>query len=98
MHHRAAHTEDAGLGVDRDLHVPVLVALLLGGDEVLAPVLDPLDRAAHRQRGGGERAILGIEAALRPEAAADVGRDDAQLMVGPVHQVEQHALVAMRPL
>ena len=67
--------------VDRDLHVPVLVALLLGGEEVLAPVLDPFDRPAQRQRRRGERAVFGIEAALRAEAAADVGRDDAQLVV-----------------
>jgi hypothetical protein len=98
VHHGAAHAEDARLGVHRNFDVPILVALLLGGEEILAPVLDPFDRAAQRHRGCGERAIFGIEAALRPEAAADVGRDDAQLVVGPVHQVEQHALVAMRPL
>ena len=84
--------------VDRDLDVPVLVALLLGGDEVLLAVLDPLERPAQQHGGGGERAVLGVEAALRPEAAADVGGDDAQLVVRPVEQVEQHALVAVRPL
>src|SRR5262249_30279893 len=92
---RAAHTENTRLGVDRDLDVPVLVALLLCGEKVLVPVLDPLDRAAHGEGRGGERAILGVEAALRPEAAADVRRDDAQLMIRPFQQVEQHALVAV---
>ena len=98
MRERAAHAQDARLGVDRDLDVPVLVALLLGREKILVPVLDPFDRAAHGERRGGKRAIFGIEAALWPEAAADVRRDDAQLMIRPFHQIEQHALVPVRPL
>ncbi len=98
MHERAAHAEDLRVAVDRDLHVPILVALLLGGEEILAPVLDPFDRPLQRERRGGKRAVFGIEAALRAEAAADVGRDDAQLMIRPVHEIEQHLLVPVRPL
>ena len=40
----AAQREHAAVGVDRHLHVPVLVALVIGGDEILAAVLDPFQR------------------------------------------------------
>ena len=42
--------EDAALGIDRGAHAMVLLARMIGGDQVLAPVLDPFHRAAEPQR------------------------------------------------
>ena len=47
------------------------------GDELLAPVLDPAHRAAEAAREPAEADLLGQQDALVAEAAADVGRDDA---------------------
>ena len=74
---RAAHTENLAVGVERDLGVPVLIALLRRRDEMLAAVLDPFDRLVERDRGDRDRGLFGIEDELRPKAAADIGRGDA---------------------
>jgi len=44
-----------------------------GVGEMLAPVLDPFDRALHELGGRDHGDVLGIDAELRPKAAADVG-------------------------
>ena len=41
---RPRSAEDARIGIDRELEVPELVALLVGAEEILAPVLDPFHR------------------------------------------------------
>ena len=68
----APHPEQASVAVRRDLHVPVLVAFLDRGEEVLAPVLDPLDRLAEQERGGDGRRLVGVEDVLAAESAAHV--------------------------
>ena len=74
----AAHAEHAAVVVGRDLEVPDLVALLRGGEEMLAPVLDPFDRAAAACIAASAIASSsGIDAGLRPEPAADLRRDHA---------------------
>jgi hypothetical protein len=54
----------------------VLAAVRAGG-EVLAPILDPAQRMAELQRRPGESDFLAQQNALVAEAAADIGRDDA---------------------
>ena len=98
MDQLAANAEDLRIPVDRDFQVPILVSLLLRRQKVLLPVLDPFNRAPQQHRGRGERAVFGIKTALGSEPAADVGRDDAQLMVRPIQQVQQNTLMAMRAL
>ena len=78
MEELSAHAKDARFRIDGDLEIPILVALLHGGHEVLAPVLDPFQRTLEQLRRGRHRDILGIDAQLRPEAAADIGRCHAQ--------------------
>ena len=57
-----------------------LAALLVGGHQVLAPVLRPLDRPAEAERRPRDEDLFGIEEHdLRPEAAAHVGRDHLHL-------------------
>jgi len=46
VEHLPAHREQAAVIVERNLEVPILVALLDGGEEMLAPVLDSRDRPA----------------------------------------------------
>ena len=89
MDHLAAHAEQAAVVVEGDLEVPILVALLDGGEKMLAPVLDPFDRPPQQQARGGERHLLRIHHELGAEAAADVGRHHAQLVLVEPQQHHQ---------
>ena len=91
--------QDPAVLAHADLHVVDLLALVGGADEVLAPVLGPLDR--HPEVAGGERDedLLGIELDdLDAEAAADVGGDDVDLLDVHVEQAAQPAADAGRGL
>ena len=78
MQQAPADAEDFCLGIERDLQRPVLVALLRRIGEMLAPILDPLDRAAGEARSRDDRDVFRIDAELRAKTAADVGRRDTQ--------------------
>ena len=60
----------------------VEVARERGGRQILDPVLDPLHRPAGDDRGDDRADIAGIGADLVAEAAADIGRDDVDLVLG----------------
>ena len=60
------------LRVDRGADAVDLVARMVGGDEMLAPVLDPLDRPAEAERGERHEHVLRVELAADAEAAADM--------------------------
>ena len=95
----AAHAEQPSRIVERDLEVPVLVALLHGGEEMLAPVLDPFDRPVQPQCGRGQHHLLRVHHELGAEAAADVGRHHAHLvLVAPQqrHQKGPHLVGELR--
>ena len=77
MDHGSTHPADRAIGIERGLDFPVLVALLGAGGEMLAPVLDPLDRPAEQQRGKRDGDLLGIGDELGPEPAADRRRHHA---------------------
>ena len=77
MNQPAADTQEPGIGVDRDLDRPVLVPFLGGVGEVLAPILDPFDRAPEQLGGRDHRDVFGVHAKLGTEATADIGRNDA---------------------
>ena len=64
--------EDAAFCVDGRAHLVRLLARMIGGDQVLAPVLDPLDRRFELQRGGANQHVLRIKFAADAEAAADM--------------------------
>src|SRR3546814_2251856 len=86
----AANAADSARPVDGGRGLPILVALLMGGDEMLAPVLDPFDRAAERHRDRRNEDVLGIGLHLRPEAAADVRSDDAHLVRRQLHHLGEN--------
>ena len=71
--------EQAGIRVERGAHRVALVARMRGGEEVLVPVLDPGKPAAQAPRQPHEHDVLREELHLLAEAAADIGRDDAQI-------------------
>src|SRR5262249_31408082 len=73
MDQSAADAEKLAVRVYRDIERPVLVALLGGVREVLAPVLDPFDWALEELGCRHHRDVLGIDAELGTEAAADIG-------------------------
>ena len=78
---------DATCGVERDLGVMDLAALLVRTDEVLPAVLRPLHVATQSQRGIREEDLLRVEDHdLRAEAAADVGRLQVELIRGQAEQ------------
>ena len=78
---RATHAEDRSLAVERNLELPLLIALLDRAQKVLAAVLDPFDRAAEQAGGERHHHLLGIDQVLGAEAATDIGRDNPQLLV-----------------
>ena len=93
-----AHADDFGVGVNRDFHIPVLIALLMRGQKILAPVFDPFHRPTQQCSGGGDVDVLRVKRALGAEAAADIGRHHADLMVTKTEHFHHAALDAMRAL
>src|SRR5262249_24283614 len=49
------------VAVERDLHGVALLVLLVAGEEVLEPVLDPLDGAAQPAREPADQRVLRVE-------------------------------------
>jgi len=88
-----AQAGDRAVAPGGDLHVLDVVAPVGGGHVVLAPALHELDRAGQPLGGpGGDRHVR-IEEDLGTEAAADLGRDHPQLMLGdPQHEGGQQDL------
>src|SRR5262249_19379102 len=56
--------------IDASADTIMLFAGMIGGDEMFAPILDPLHRAAEPKRGDTGDAVFGIKFAAPPEAAA----------------------------
>jgi Arc/MetJ family transcription regulator len=79
--HMHAQAGDLAVLGRRDLRRHVIVAGEGGGGEVLHPVLDPFHRLAGDDGRDGRADIAGIGADLVAEAAADVGRDDVDLVL-----------------
>ncbi len=78
------------LGVEGELGVADVIAAVRVGGERLAALARPLDGAADPARGPGDEQLLGVVEDLRAEAAADVGRDHPQLVLGHVQRERGH--------
>jgi hypothetical protein len=74
--------EDLAVPAQRHLALEVDVAREPGGDEVAGLVLDPLHRALEQDRGQDRADVAGVDRHLVAEAAADVGRDDPDHLLG----------------
>ena len=70
--------EEAAVGVERQFGMGEMIARLVVGNEALRARADPAHRPPQPPRRPGDDALFGVELALVAEAAADIGRDDAQ--------------------
>ena len=84
------------LGGDRD--VLDLVAAVVGRDQRLRAGLGPLDRVAQLRRDHEDEDLLGGDLQLAAEAAADVGGDHPQLVLGQPERRRQHRAQDVRDL
>ena len=71
--------EQLGVLVERAFERDVLIARMKAGDQILAPIFGPGHRAFEFARQPDQHDVFAGERHLLPEAAADVGRDHAQV-------------------
>ena len=81
---------DVALAVGGDVDVLDLVAAVVGGHQRLAAGLGPLDRLAEPAGHQEREHLLRGDLQLAAEAAADVGGDDPQLVLGDAGDHRQH--------
>src|SRR5262249_10819039 len=74
--------EETTVGVDRELRMGEVIASLIVRNKTFGPARDPPHRTAQPARSPGDDPLFRIELALVAEAAAHVGRDDAQRAFG----------------
>ena len=84
--------------LERQLAAHVVVAGEAGRDEVAGAVLDPLHRPADQERGRRGDDVAGVDRHLVPEAAAQVGRDDPDLVLGQARDERKERPVRVRGL
>ena len=90
--------EQAAVGVHRGADMVGLLARVVGGHHVLAPVLDPLHRAAQAEGGEADQQVLGVDLAPHAEAAADVVLVELHGRGGQVEELRQPVAVPVRAL
>jgi hypothetical protein len=73
------------LGGDRE--IVEVVARVHRRDQVLAAILDPAHRMSDLHGDGGDRDVLRHQPVLAAEAAADVGRDHPDLVLGQAQRL-----------
>ena len=93
-----AEAEQAAVRGGADLEVAPGLARVVQRDEVLVPVLDPLDRAPRPHGQPGHEEVLGVELAAGAEAAADVGLDEPHRVLGEVEEAGQQGAVEVLDL
>ena len=90
-----ADRQHAPVRIEGSLGLIYLLAGVLGGQHVLDPGGDPLDRPAQLQGQGSDHQIVTVHAAFDPEAAAHVWRDHADLVQRQAQGGTQPGLEAM---
>ena len=90
MQQGAAHPPDCRITIQRYFHVPVLVPFLGRAEEVFVTVLYPFHRALQNGRAQGNYHLFRVAHQLRPESAANLGRDDAHTVVIAAEQVADY--------
>ena len=94
----SAQAQDGAVALARDLQRAGDVARVIGGDQVLAPVLDPFHRAAGVAGGERDEEILRVELAAHAEPAADVVLHHADRAFGETELCGKDATVGERHL
>ena len=90
--------EDEAARIDGGADAVDLVARVVEGEQVLAPVLDPLDRPSEPGRGDADQHVLGVELAPHAEAAADMALEELQLVAPEPEHCGDRIAVVMRHL
>ena len=87
---RDAQRQEIAVRVQRHLGGADMVAAVRVGHEAFVALGGPLHRPAQLAGGPGDDRLLGVVVDLRAEAAADVGRHDAQLVLRDVQHEGAH--------
>ena len=74
--------EDDALGVDRGADLVQLLARVIGGDQMLAPILDPFYRALGFFGRDADQNVFGINFSANTEAAAHVRTREREPALG----------------
>ncbi len=85
-----AKGQELAVLVQRQLDVRHVVAAVRIGEECLAAIGRPLDRAIHFLRRPHQCGFLGVQVDLGAEAASDVRRDHAHLRLGQPEHERRH--------
>ena len=89
-----AHREEFAVLVERKLGVDVLRTALTVGQEAGGAFVDPLHRTTEHFRGIQDAHVFGIVDVLHPERAADIGGEDAHLLVRQLHILGEVGAIA----
>ena len=95
---RDVQRRDLAVGGRADLHVHVVVAGEAGARQVLGARLDPLDRPSDLQRADDRADVSGIHRHLVAEAAAEIRRDDVDLVLGDAGDERERRAIDVRRL
>ena len=93
-----ADAEHAAVVAHRGADPVDLLARVHARLQVLAAVADPLDRGLHPARQVGDEDVLGVQQRLLAEAAADVGRDDPDVVLGDPQEPRRRRAEQVRRL
>ncbi len=96
--HVGTQGKDLAVAGRRDLAVHMVVAGEGGGHQVFRAVLDPLHRPAGHDRADDRAHVPRVDAHLAAEAAADVRRDHADLVLGQARHERVDRAVRVRGL
>ena len=90
-----SHAQQGAVALGSDLDFTDVLPGVVGAQEVLAPVLHPLDGAAQLDGGEGHQEILRVELTTHAESSTDVGLDEVDAVLRHLQQMRQHAAIEM---
>ena len=95
---RGPQPEHRPVVLEGQLPVHMEIAGEAGADEVLRAVLDPLDRPTEQERRGRCHHVSRVHRHLVPEAAAEVGGDDPDVLLREPGDQREHGSDRVRRL
>ena len=96
--HAIPQPQDGPVGTNGELHLVLLLARMIRGQEVLLTVLNPLHRATQPHGQQRDQEVLGVELTAHAETAAHIRLDEVDPVFGKVQQVGQDRAVEVRDL
>ena len=91
----SADAQKPAVGIRRDIDVPNLIALKHGSQEVLEPILDPLERRPKQESGRGNGELFRMENSFGTESATNIRSDVADLVFRQCQHIHQHCFAAV---